>query len=601
MEQNVLASLHPHHPRVMVRAEHFEQLRRLRDEDAEFARLLGRLRQRAEELLEAPVSTHDIPDGKRLLEVSRRVVERVYLLGLLHQIDGDVKWLERLWRELEAVANFPHWNPSHFLDTAEMAHAVAVGYDWCYHALSDEQRCVLREALARHALAPAQAAYDAAEWWTRSLNNWNVVCHGGLASAAVALGQEMPQQCLRVLTQAMQHTPICLEQFAPDGGWAEGPSYWLYTMRYVMVLISCLDAGGLDAQPLVSLPGLAGSALFLTHCTGPTGLIFNYGDAGERSGDKHSQQAALALWSARRFGRDDALFGCELGDAVHPLVALWWHRPAQVPTPPRDARFRGVEVATLRSQWHDPDAWYVAAQCGRNRVGHNQIDLGSFVLDARGQRWVTDPGPDDYNLPGYFGKQRYDYYRNRAEGHNILVLSPDASPGQPPDAGGLITRFDPDPTDPSFEMDLRQAYPLSKRCLRRLTLQGRSALLLEDELECPSPVEVFWFCHTRARVLIAEDGQAATLSLGGGQLALRIESSSPVRLDVMPAQPLPASPKPAGQNPNDGSKLLNAAFGSRVRVGEIPRFGPPDPAKALRKLALHYRAVTDLRLRVTFR
>ena len=26
------------------------------------------------------------------------------------------------------------WNPGHFLDTAEMMHAVAVGYDWLYNA-----------------------------------------------------------------------------------------------------------------------------------------------------------------------------------------------------------------------------------------------------------------------------------------------------------------------------------------------------------------------------------------------------------------------------------------------------------------------------------
>ena len=30
------------------------------------------------------------------------------------------------------VCAFKDWNPSHFLDTAEMSHAVGVGYDWLY-------------------------------------------------------------------------------------------------------------------------------------------------------------------------------------------------------------------------------------------------------------------------------------------------------------------------------------------------------------------------------------------------------------------------------------------------------------------------------------
>ena len=33
---------------------------------------------------------------------------------------------------------------------------------------------------------------------------------------------------------------------------------------------------------------------------------------------------------------------------------------------------------------------------------HSNLDIGTFVLDAFGERWVVDLGADDYNLPGYF-------------------------------------------------------------------------------------------------------------------------------------------------------------------------------------------------------
>ena len=47
--------------------------------------------------------------------------------------------------ELEAACNFADWNPSHFLDTAEMSTAFALGYDWLYDYLTEEQRKFIEE------------------------------------------------------------------------------------------------------------------------------------------------------------------------------------------------------------------------------------------------------------------------------------------------------------------------------------------------------------------------------------------------------------------------------------------------------------------------
>jgi hypothetical protein len=35
-----------------------------------------------------------------------------------------------------AAAAFSDWNPSHFLDVAEMTAALAIGYDWLYEEVS---------------------------------------------------------------------------------------------------------------------------------------------------------------------------------------------------------------------------------------------------------------------------------------------------------------------------------------------------------------------------------------------------------------------------------------------------------------------------------
>ena len=49
--------------------------------------------------------------------------------------------------EMKAVAAFPDWNPSHFLDVAEMTNALAIGYDWLYDDLTPTDRATIRAAI----------------------------------------------------------------------------------------------------------------------------------------------------------------------------------------------------------------------------------------------------------------------------------------------------------------------------------------------------------------------------------------------------------------------------------------------------------------------
>lgn len=84
---------------------------------------------------------------------------RVYSLGLVYQVTGEEKYAARAWSELEAAAAFTDWNPDHFLDTAEMTHAFAIGYDWLYDYLTEEQRQLLRRAILELGLHPALETY----------------------------------------------------------------------------------------------------------------------------------------------------------------------------------------------------------------------------------------------------------------------------------------------------------------------------------------------------------------------------------------------------------------------------------------------------------
>ena len=212
------------------------------------------------------------------------MLERVYTLALLHRLDGDESWRARAVAELRAAAAFSDWNPSHFLDVAEMSHAFAIGYDWLYGALSEDDRALAPDALVQKGLLPAADAYARRAWWASDRFNWNLVCNGGIALAALALADAEPDLCRPLLYRALQGMPAALASYAPDGAWAEGPGYWSYATKYAVSALAALQSALGTDFGLSTLPGLAGAGTFRLQSAGPTGLFFNFADAGERAG-----------------------------------------------------------------------------------------------------------------------------------------------------------------------------------------------------------------------------------------------------------------------------------------------------------------------------
>ena len=90
-----------------------------------------------------------VKTGRRLLSVSRRCLDRVIHLSAAYRFTGKQSYLQRAEKEMLAAAAFSDWNPSHFLDVAEMTAALAIGYDWLYDGLSNATRPTIRQARER--------------------------------------------------------------------------------------------------------------------------------------------------------------------------------------------------------------------------------------------------------------------------------------------------------------------------------------------------------------------------------------------------------------------------------------------------------------------
>ncbi|MBZ2196007.1 CBM96 family carbohydrate-binding protein [Occultella gossypii] len=596
---NIVDLVRTDHPRLILDDTALSQVEQWIATDDTAAGLATDVLGQAEALLTAPVTIYDFPDGRSLLTPVRVILNRTYVLSLSYRLTEDTRFLDRAYAELEAAAQFPDWNPESFLSVAEMLHAFAIGYDWLYPALTTQQRGVLENAMVTLGFEPAQAGYDAGASWTTTNSNWNVVCTSGIGIAALALADVEPDRAESLLQAGLSHVGIALDEFAPDGGYPEGATYWDYATRYLVPYLASLGTAVGDDFGLSDAPGLDRTADFSMYMAGPSGRTFNYADASSSYGG-----SPATYWMADRYDQPGyAWWGDEgLTTPANPQDLLWYGLSERA-TPaesamPLDRYFSGTETVLSRSAWDAPTALFTGFKAGDNSSNHGDLDMGTFVLDALGTRWADELGADSYSLPGYFSTgpdgERWTYYRKRAEGQNTLVINPGSGADQSVAATGHIIDQGYSPAGSFAVADLTEAYAdqdVTSWQRGVAMIDDRSRVVVQDELSSTTPVEAWWFMHTSADVEIAEDGRSAVLTIEGRQLLARlVDAPAQAQFSVMAAQPLPTSPNPDGQAANGQSKLtvhLPGVTDLRLSIllEPLPVGGTGEPVPAVTDLA----------------
>jgi len=568
-KQDFLAKLRPGHPRLILLDGDLPRIKEFVTTDPRGKAWYERAKRRAESLYRRPVRKHELPDGRRLLSVSRDVRDRLYHWGFVYRMEGDRKWLDRAWKEMDAVVRFKDWNPYHYLDTAEMMHAIGIGYDWFYNGLTEAQRKTIREGLWQHGLRLSYAAYmglegEGHQGWRRVTNNWNFVCNGGTSLAAMAVLDEMPKECSEIMHAAYQYIQIPIHHFEPDGAWWEGVGYWGYSMRYFLSYLRGLEtAFGTDFGFVDALKGkgfaLAGD--FPIYLTSPLGGIYNFADSGSGRG---SYQHWGFFFLADRF-RNPLYLHFQEQHTRGGLSDILYYRPFGSDLAIQDVKldkyFRVTEVATMRSSWTDRDALFAGIKCGRNGIAHAHQDLGSFIFYGLGEKWLIDSGTErqtylshQHHLP------KWHFYRIREEGHNTLVFDPGKKFCQDPKGKSKIVRFESSPKEAFAIADVSHAYRRHALSVKRgyRLFDHRRAFLVQDEIKGRKESDLWWFAHAGARIACtaSESGRSAVLERNGKKCYASLLAPADAKFVVMDAKPLPTSPNPDIQNPNKGMKKL---------------------------------------------
>ena len=462
---------------------------------------------------------YEIADGKRLLPESRRAIRSILLTAYAWRMTDDTRFFDRCVAELDAACAFKDWHPSHFLDVAEMATAVAIGYDWLYPKLSPEQRQRYEKALISNGLAAVTGRKDG--WWKGPTNNWSQVCSGGMMLAADAVSEVAPDVAKEILAHTRWLTQKCECFYHPEGAFPEGPAYWHYGTSYHVLAMALMERD----TPLTLDPVWKMTGNFLLQATGPSGMPFNFADASPGQAESSPAQTwlasrtrdPLAITSARDLLTRRYSEKHPPNDRFLPLTLLWLPPASPAPAAALHASFQGEQsLAFFRNDW-SPNALWLGIKGGTPAASHGHMDCGAFVLDWAGSRWFHDLGSDNYNLPGYFGGQRFSYFRLQNLSHNTLVIdgklqSPKAKPCP-------LTPIQTHGSSATTSIDLTHAYSgQCEKATRKVDFStSPPQIILTDHLLAPSgPVR--WQAVTDAQVTLA--GAVATLQKDGHRLVL---------------------------------------------------------------------------------
>lgn len=539
------------HPLLLLRADEEEALKALIAKEPIWTEIHAAILRKCNEFLNQPLLKRKMT-GRRLLSVSRDCIHRIFYLSYAYRMTGDERFLRRGEKEMLAVSGFSDWNPSHFLDVAEMTIGMAIGYDWLYNELPESSRVAIRTAIKTKGLEPS--FNDAYNWFVKSTNNWNQVCNTGMTFGALALSKAYPELSDKIITRAITSIELPMSVYQPDGGYPEGYGYWGYgTTMNVLFLQLIEEAFGTD-YGLSNLPGFLETAGFLEHMLGVSGKCYNWGDCSPGG----SLQPAMfwfakkvndpsLLWMENKFLQKNS-FNQFSANRLLPALLIW-AKDLSLATISEPASKMWIgqganPVALMRTSWSDPQAIYLGFKAGSPSVNHGHMDIGSFIMEAQGIRWAADFGLQDYESLeskgiNVFGKgqdaQRWEIFRYNNLTHNTLTID---GGHQRVDGYAQIDRYSDAPAFRFAISNISSVYAGQlEKAQRGVGIINEEYVVIQDEISTLNQVaHIRWTMMTTATVTLEEHG--ATLMEAGKVLKVKVIGPKQLKMKTWSTEPI---------------------------------------------------------------
>lgn len=455
-------SVVPDHPRLlMLKGEEGEIKKRVLKEPL-FRDLHHLILKESDKILLLPELTRN-QIGRRILYTASEAKRRITFLSYSFRMTGNKAYAKGAEKVMLGMSKFTDWNPSHFLDVAEMTAGLAIGYDWLYDELPTSSKEIIAKAIENKGLN--EALDEKKCWWLRVDMNWNQVCNAGISLGALALFENDPAASASLLNRALQSIKLPMTVYKNNGAYPEGYNYWIYGTANNVMLIDMFEKTFNSDFGLLEMQGFMKTAAFEQQLEGPmtaefdipieksienekVNMIsqsFSFGDSGYTTkvlpvmywfASKNNESSLL--WNeVRKLKRDLKSKTVSLTkDYTLPFLLVWGNKinlkKLTVPTERMFVAQGKGAMAVMRTSWDAPNAIFLGVKAGTEIHTHAHMDAGSFVMDANGVRWAMDFGKQDYESLESKGidlfkmtqeSPRWDVFRLNNLAHNTLTIN----------------------------------------------------------------------------------------------------------------------------------------------------------------------------------
>ena len=536
----LVKNLRKDHPRLVLNSEIDKVLRQKLNTDPVVMNFYSAIKSNAMSVMDEPYLER-VKIGRRLLHISREMLYRVNMLGMVYHIEKDPQILERLNNEVLAVCNFSDWNPSHYLDVGEMTMALAFALDWTAGDLPQATIDKAIQAIIDKGIMPSyETDKRSNNWWIKSNNNWNQVCNGGMIAGSIAIAEINPELAAKTIKRSLDGLPHALDEYRPDGVYPEGSTYWGYGTSFSVVTNAMLESAFGTDFGLGDYPGFKDSAYFRLLMNAPSGWYYNYADCGDK---RNSNPDVTLAWFASKTG-DELFF--ERSRFLNPPSSYKMKKNTMQTAPQKIGRLRRLNGAglvwvsqyqkqkesELPTSWkgggtnpiavftggsNDPYTYYLGCKGGSGTVNHGNMDAGSFIFEINGVRWVTDPGNQPYHDLEKTGfdlwnksqdSQRWTLLNKGNFGHSTITINNQL---HKVDGKATIVDFKQGDT-PEVTFDLTPVFEgFLKTSKRKFTKETNTSLIIDDSVEINESTEtITWQLITTFDIDITKEG--ATIS-----------------------------------------------------------------------------------------
>jgi hypothetical protein len=505
-----------------------------------------------------------IKDGRRLLAVSRDNLKRIFYLSYAYRMTNDQKYAKRAEKEMLKTASFIDWNPTHFLDVAEMTMGMAIGYDWLYNYLSPVSCEIIKKAIIEKGIT--SSLEDKNNYWLKSTNNWNQVCNAGITFGAMAVYEDIPELSLQMINRAIASVKIPMNAYSASGAFPEGITYWNYGTSFNVMLISSFEKIYKTDFGLSDTSGFLNTGLYSQHMISPMLNQFNYGDNKTQSTFSpavfwfyaKTQNPALLYLQGRIINK-----GISNRETERLLpAAILWGAGAKAslsnPVEPTDLAYKGTgasPVTVFRSSWSGTDGIYLGFKLGSASINHAHMDVGSFYLDADSVQWGIDLGQENYTSLEAKGvllwdKQRWDVFRYNNLSHNLLIIN---NKLQNPTAKAEIDKYSDKPDFMFSTSDLSAVYEGQVKTMKRgVALINKKYVMVEDVIETlPQFTKARWNMATMADEMIPVSDNIVLLKKGNKKLYMVVQTKGKVNFKTWST-----TSENIYDTPNPGSRIV---------------------------------------------